>query len=243
MIRSRARAREVVETIAAKYNLEPTTVLCAKWDRFAKFARAELAHTLTTPPFEWPQRMVGAYLGCTHTNVRKLLSFHKMSGPKLYQIAAAIHPTVAADDRVRFLTDEIRRLSGQHHAEILARSLDMPFRCAVVLGILVEHYPNHVRLPAMRDLYDEACIHFGYGKKGGVSENLMQKNFQTLGERFAAIGVPSPTELGPISGSRRLTDVAALWLLERFDGAVVRWRQIHHASPGIQRPLHEARVA
>lgn len=211
VIASRARAAAIVERVAQKHDLTVTQLLCAKWDRFAVTARAEVAVALRSE-LKWSLRVLGEYLGCSHTRARNLLSFHENTHRRLSRLAAV----TGADARVRELEAELQRLSGSNLAERYAQALGLRLRCAIVLAILAEAYPNHVRGPALLSLYDEAREHFGYGgadgSRIGATTGLLTKNTADLAAHFAAEGWPAPSEVGPLPGSRRLSDAAAEWL-------------------------------
>lgn len=215
VIASRARAAQIVERIAEKHALTTTQLLCAKWDRFAVVARAEVAHALRSE-LKWSLRVIGEHLGCSHTRVRNLLGFHENTHCRFTRLAAV----TGSDARVRELEAELQRLSGTYLAERCVQALGLRLRCAIVLSILAEAYPNHVRGPALLALYDEAREHFGYGgtdgSRIGATTGLLTKNTADLAAHFSGEGWPSPSEVGPVPGSRRLTAAAAEWMHVRI---------------------------
>lgn len=238
---SKARAAALVEQIADKHALPVATVLCAKWDRFALIARAEAAHALTTQ-LNWSIRATGAYLGCSHTNVRKLLSFQKRNAPRIVRLVSLNGADEAAVARVRELEAELQRLSGTHLCERLASDLSVPLRCAILLAILIEAWPRYVRGPALLQLYDDACDKLGYGARNGANFDLVTKHACDLAARFKAAGWPAPSEVGELKGSRRLTDSAAVWLADRCGAprrsVVETWRESHAGAVNGSRPVH-----
>lgn len=215
VIASKARAAAIIEGIADKHSLPVQTLLCAKWDRFAMIARAEAAHALVAQ-LNWSIRGVGAHLGCSHTNVRKLLGFHEKSARRIVRLVSIQCADEVAVARVRELEAELQRLSGTYLSEKLASRLDVPLRCAILLSILIESYPRYVRGPALLQLYDDACEKLGYGARNGANFDLVTKHACDLAAAFKAGGWPVPSEVGELKGSRRLTDACAVWLSEGF---------------------------
>jgi hypothetical protein len=211
MIASKARAAQVIEQIADKHDITVVMLLCARWDRFAMLARAEAADALVNG-MGWSIRTAGAYLGCSHTNVRKLCGFHKMQSARLARIGGAIGPQ-DPEGRIRELEAELVRLAGTLLCERLATKLRLRLRCAISLAIITEAYPRVVRGPAMLQLYDEACAQLGYGHADeGANYRLMDKNMSQLNAHFVGQGWPLPAVSGDGRGARQLSDDAAGWM-------------------------------
>jgi hypothetical protein len=213
----------ITERIADRYGLTVETVLCARWDRFAAEARAEIAEELCNGQGA-SLRAAGQWLGCSHTNVRKLLGCQKMR--PLRADAATIlalsrneqaRRLAEAEARARELERQMERLSGAHLGETFARAFAMPLRCGIVLAILAEHFPRPVRAQALIDFYDHACTTIGYGMQNGASADVIKKNLSSLKQAFAALGMEAPSEIDAATGQRRLTGAAAAMLHERFD--------------------------
>lgn len=237
IIASRSRATQIAEAIADKHALNVSTMLCARWDRFAIAARAELACELRAK-LGWSQRRIGEYIGCTHPNVRKLFSYHEITQKraKRWLPQTDVHALLAveADDRLARALDaeeraaeaeaELRRLSGADLALRLADTFDLGqyMRCAIVLAIVCEAYPRIVLGADMIRWYDEACERLDYGERKGSNFNLLAKNVAKLREHFVDRGWPVPIvakvepRSGGLAGSRRLDDDAARFLHERI---------------------------
>lgn len=236
VIASRSRATALAETIASKHALDMRAMLCARWDRFAIAARAELASELKDK-LGWSQRRIGEYIGCTQPNVRKLFSYHNLnaSRAKRWLPQADVHALLAvqADDRLARALDaeeraaeaeaELRRLSGADLALRLAEGLDLGqyMRCAIVLAIVCEAYPRIVPGADMIHWYDEACERLDYGERRGSNFNLLAKNVAKLRDHFVDRGWPVPiTANDPLCsglvGARRLDANAAAFLHERL---------------------------
>jgi hypothetical protein len=237
VITSKARACEIVETVAAKHDLPVQTVLCARWDRYAIAARAEIASELSTR-LNWSTRRIGAHIGCTHANVRKLFGIHKLNMKRgaRWLPAADVHAIVSirnderlmrmveAEERAAYAEAELARLTGDNLAVIYADALGLThrLRCAIVLAIVAEAYPRLVLGAELIEHYDEACVKLGYGDQKGANFNLMTKNVAHLREHFEAQGWPAPINITKgytpreLVGSRRLTDEGAEFLHERL---------------------------
>lgn len=235
VIASKARAAEIVERIAAKHDLAVPTVLCARRDRFAMAARAEVAASIADE-LNWSTRSIGDYIGCSHTMVRKLLGFHEIAArrAKRWLPAADVHAlarlegndlaqrALEAEERAAELEAEMVRLTGVHLAATLGQAIELGgehggrFGGVVLLSIVVEAYPNAVLGPNLLELYDEACGKLGFGRSSGVGYELMAKNASNIAKHFREKGWPVPTEPGDLPASRRLTHEAARMLHEKI---------------------------
>ncbi|NBW07973.1 MAG: hypothetical protein EBR82_08095 [Caulobacteraceae bacterium] len=246
-IHSPARAMAIAEQVAGRYRITVDHLLCARWDRYVVHARAEVAVRIRDD-LGWSSRAIGRWLGCSHPNVRKLFSYHKMRPPWAAMTgdvdpASILH--LARDDQARRLAEaeqraadaarEIDRLSGVHLTEALAEQLGLLTRCAIVLAICAENYPRVVRGVAILQGYDHACSVLGYGARNGATYDLMKKNFSSLDRAFAEQGWPQPTECGDLPASRRLTHAAADMLALRF--GVPRRSQMMLAAEGRSPPI------
>lgn len=260
VIASRSRATQLAERIAEKHDMEVRTMLCARWDRFAIAARAELASELKAS-LGWSQRRIGEYLGCTHPNVRKLFSYHEMTvkRAKRWLPKADVHALLAveADERLLRAMDaeeraaeaeaELRRLSGVDIVLRLAEALDIRhLRCAIVLAIVCEAYPRTVLGADMIRYYDEACERLDYGDRNGSTFGLLAKNVGKLREHFVECGWPVPIAASAssardsLAGARRLEDDAAKWLHERL--GMPRLSQMQAADEARSKHVHALAV-
>lgn len=232
VIASKSRATAILERVAQKHDMTVQTLLCARWDRYAIAARAEVATELSHK-LKWSQRAIGSFIGCSHPNVRKLFSYHERHVrrahnllPETDVVALAtvredmrLQRALEAEERAAFAEAELERVTGVKLAVRLADALGGPVRCAIVLAIVVEAYPRLVLGEEIIEHYDEACARLSYGDQKGASFNLMAKNVAHLRDHFVERGwpVPIPYNDSQMRGARRLTDEAAIWLHERFD--------------------------
>lgn len=240
VITSKARAAAIVERVAEKHRLKVAVMLCAKWDRFAVLARAEAAHALKHE-LGWSIRMIGGYLGYSHTRARKLLAFHE----KWVRRAPVIVPTPDPDGRIRELEAEIARLAGTYLCEQMAKKFDLRMRCAIVLSIMSEAYPRYVRGPAILELYNEACEVLGYGQaQDGATHNLIAKNIGDLDKQLREVGFDGKgvMEVGDLPSSRRLTDEAAQWLYEQIGAPKLSQIELHRERCEAQTGVSAIRV-
>lgn len=236
-IASTSRATQIVERVAAKHQFTVAFVLCAKRDRFAVAARAEAAHELKRQ-LDWSLRRIGDHIGCTHENVRQLLTCHKMNTERNARCLPPIdlnalnalegcelkQRVADAEERAAYAEAELARLTGATLALTLAEALGLThqMRCAITLAIVAEAYPRVVLGSELIEHYDAACERLAYGFRRGANSHLMTKNVTNLREHFEANGWPAPllahdAMTRTISGARRLTDDAATFLHERFD--------------------------
>lgn len=228
VIASKTRAMEIVERMALKHDLPVATALCAKRDRYARACRAEIAWALKRE-LNWSSRRSAALLGVTFKNVCVLLKTHEIAMRRAknvlpvtdLQALAAIEADelrrrlVESQDLIAHLQGELDRLTGATLAnKIAARfGLENRLRCAIVLAILVEAYPRSVPSNLLTELYDEACDRLNYGSRNGASADLIKKNFSSLREHFAELGLACPVDWDD-AGARRLTDAGAELLHE-----------------------------
>jgi hypothetical protein len=230
MVASTARAAAIAEEVAEKHAMAVSTVLCARWDRYAVAARAELASRLSEE-LHWPQRRIGGYIGCTQPNVRKLFDYHKIAVRRAmralpttdFRALAAINAdalrqrTFEAEERAQFLQSELERLTGKTLAGDLAEALGLArkLRCAIVLAILVEAFPRRMQMQAICGLYAQTRAELNYGQVNEeCSSNLIAKHFCDLNAHFHKKGWPRPAACLTFDGNsaRRLTDSAAEFL-------------------------------
>lgn len=223
--------------MAAKHGVTVQFLTCARRDRFAVAARAEAAHELTHQ-LKWSLRRVGEHIGCTHQNVCQLLACHKINQARglRFMPAADLRALAAvsgderlarvrdAEERAAYAEGELTRLTGANLALRMADALGLlqRVRCAIVLAIVAEAYPRVVLGAELIEHYDEACERIGYGNRQGANANLITKNVAHLRGHFAANGWPEPLFIKDeltrtLTGARRLSDGAALFLHERFD--------------------------
>lgn len=233
-IYSQARASAIIEAVAEKHQVSVQTLLCAKWDRYAMASRAEAAHELKVQ-LKLSQRAIGAQLGCTQPNVRKLFGIHEMNvrQAKRWLPVADVHAIAAidsaeakrraleAEERAAELEQELARLTGKDLALSLMDAVELGGKHGgrvggvILLAILCENYPNVVLGPNVLRLYDEACERLGFGSQRGAGFVLITSNAKNINQHFRARDWPLPIETGEFAGSRRLTDDAAIFLHER----------------------------
>lgn len=229
VIHSQRRAMEIVERIVAKHELTVSVALCARWDRYARDCRAEIAWTLRDE-LRWSTRRSGSLLGCSARNVCDLLTSHEIALRRAKNILPAADlralAEISKDDLRQRVADveadnamlraEIERLTGASLTHRLARlfGLENKLRCAIVLAIVVEAYPRHVTSMDIVELYDEACDRLNYGARNGATANLITKNIAALRDHVATLGMADPIEsFEAHSGlARRLSDAAAEYL-------------------------------
>lgn len=211
VIVSPARAQEILEEVAARFDLSADTVRHAKRDYLARTARGEIAWRLKSD-LNWSQRRTAEYLGCCKTTVHTLLHNRQRILGAFQDRVAQEHKLFLQSPEALELTElreKLRRLCGADLAEQLTEGLNVPKRCGIVLAMLAEAYPRALSIEAMCELYDDACARLQYGFKRGADRELIRKNVSDLNREMMAQGRAAPIELAPAVGGRRLTDEAA----------------------------------
>ncbi len=210
-ITSPARAAEIVEQVAQRFDLSPETIMTAKREYLARTARGEIAWRLKDE-LNWSQRRTAAYLKCGKTTVFALLRDRaKIVGIFQSRVAQEHKIFLQSPEALELqeLREKVQRICGSDVAEDLTRGLSIPKRCGIVLAMLAEAYPRALSIESMCELYDDACARLQYGFKRGADRELIRKNVSDLNREFIAKGMAAPTELAPHVGGRRLTDQAA----------------------------------
>lgn len=210
-ILSPARAAEIVERVAQRFDLKPEKIMGARRDYLARTARGEIAWLLKDE-LGWSQRRTAEYLKCGKTTVFDLLRDRA-------RILAAFQDRVSQEHKIflqspealelQELREKLARLTGADIADELTDGLSIPKRCGIVLAILAEAYPRAVSIEAMCELYDDACKRLNYGFADGANRELIRKNVSDLNRAFQAKGLSQPAEIALPVGGRRLTDEAA----------------------------------
>lgn len=229
MIASEQRALEIVERVADGHSLTVAQLLAQPFKRATVLARGELVDGLTGE-LGWSFERTAAFLGCAPSTAhsaksewKKAQAIHKRFLPAeaVLQIAAldqheARRAAADATTRVRELEAKLDELAGATLAEKLRDELGLKMRCAILLAIVIEHYPRQVRELSIFALYDHACVKLNYGFRSGATRDLMFKNAQALKDHFIERGWPEPSRPGNMPGSRVLTQSAAQWLHDRI---------------------------
>lgn len=227
VITSPARARAIVEEVAARFDLAPDRVLNCHGE---KVARGEVAWRLKRE-LHWSLRRSGALLGVSHKTVARMLANHAALLASFQSRVEREHKLFLQSPEaleLRELREKLARLTGADIANDIAEDMAIPKRCAIVLGMLAERYPRALAIEAMCELYDDACERLDYGFKSGADRELIRKNVSDLNRAFAAKGLPLAAEIAPPIGGRRLTAKTATMLSARY--GVPRQSQLLHGD-------------
>ncbi|TXH47223.1 MAG: hypothetical protein E6Q97_27695 [Desulfurellales bacterium] len=227
MIASVDRALAVVDRVAAKHGMTAAALVATPRNRAVILARGEVMHALNVE-LGWSYQRAANLLGLS---VSRLHSAHTEWKGVQANIARYLPedlraaPDTLADLKAQLEASEVARLDaerrlaavlGLESIDVFMKGLDLLPRAAIVLTVLAESYPNHVRVEQILNYYDAACLRLDYGAKRGATRELLYQNNAALRRTFAARGWPNPVGVGPANKTHVLTHDAADLLHEKI---------------------------
>lgn len=235
MIASVDRALAIVERVAAKHGMTAAGLVSTRYNRAVVLARGEAMDALAKE-LRWSYQRAAELTGLS---VSRLHSAHTEWKGVQANIERYLPDTVAdlraqLDAAEAARQDAERRLAamlGAESVDLFVSELQLLPRAAIVLTVLAEAYPKHVRDEQVLNFYDAACVRMNYGLRNGATKELMWQNFTALRRAFAERGWPNPVSVGPMINTRVLSHEAAVVLHERI--GVPSKTQIANCPQGI----------